>query len=81
MICTTTIFLIPPILLPILMFNFCVGIYEKFADAFTKAVKNMQVGNGLTEGTVQVLFPTLALIFFLLCTSFTKLFPVFCLLL
>ncbi|CAA7405559.1 unnamed protein product [Spirodela intermedia] len=29
------------------------GIYEKFADAFAKAVKNMQVGNGLTEGAVQ----------------------------
>ncbi|MQL86333.1 hypothetical protein Taro_018862 [Colocasia esculenta] len=32
------------------------GIYEKFADAFAKAVKNLQVGNGLIDGTVQWLF-------------------------
>ncbi|WOL16483.1 succinate-semialdehyde dehydrogenase, mitochondrial [Canna indica] len=29
------------------------GIYEKFANAFTKAVQALQVGNGLTEGVVQ----------------------------
>ncbi|CAA6674905.1 unnamed protein product [Spirodela intermedia] len=29
------------------------GIYEKFSGAFSKAVKAMQVGNGLAEGTVQ----------------------------
>ncbi|XWS10484.1 hypothetical protein CRYUN_Cryun39dG0083600 [Craigia yunnanensis] len=30
------------------------GIYEKFAEAFSKAVQNMQVGDGFTEGVVQV---------------------------
>ncbi|CAL9754127.1 unnamed protein product [Musa acuminata subsp. burmannicoides] len=29
------------------------GIYEKFANAFAKAVQALQVGNGLIEGTVQ----------------------------
>ncbi|GKV06804.1 hypothetical protein SLEP1_g18641 [Rubroshorea leprosula] len=29
------------------------GIYEKFADAFLKAVQNLQVGDGFTEGVVQ----------------------------
>ncbi|GLT91476.1 hypothetical protein SLE2022_093620 [Rubroshorea leprosula] len=29
------------------------GIYEKFADAFSKAVQNLQVGDGFTEGVVQ----------------------------
>ncbi|KAJ0975933.1 hypothetical protein J5N97_017898 [Dioscorea zingiberensis] len=29
------------------------GIYEKFANAFLKAVQNLQVGNGLQEGTAQ----------------------------
>ncbi|KAH7654580.1 Succinate semialdehyde dehydrogenase protein [Dioscorea alata] len=29
------------------------GIYEKFASAFMKAVQNLQVGNGLVEGTAQ----------------------------
>ncbi|URE03061.1 Aldehyde dehydrogenase family [Musa troglodytarum] len=29
------------------------GIYEKFANAFAKAVQALQVGNGLVEGTVQ----------------------------
>ncbi|XP_020680925.1 succinate-semialdehyde dehydrogenase, mitochondrial [Dendrobium catenatum] len=29
------------------------GIYEKFANAFSEAVKNMQVGNGLDEGVAQ----------------------------
>ncbi|KAJ8761175.1 hypothetical protein K2173_001231 [Erythroxylum novogranatense] len=29
------------------------GIYDKFADAFSKAVQNMQVGNGFSEGVVQ----------------------------
>ncbi|XP_072966480.1 succinate-semialdehyde dehydrogenase, mitochondrial [Typha angustifolia] len=29
------------------------GIYEKFANAFAKAVQNMQVGNGLAEGISQ----------------------------
>ncbi|RWW56444.1 hypothetical protein BHE74_00036871, partial [Ensete ventricosum] len=29
------------------------GIYEKFANAFAKAVRGLQVGNGLIEGTVQ----------------------------
>ncbi|KAL0917181.1 hypothetical protein M5K25_012228 [Dendrobium thyrsiflorum] len=29
------------------------GIYEKFANAFSEAVKNIQVGNGLDEGVVQ----------------------------
>ncbi|XWS10483.1 hypothetical protein CRYUN_Cryun39dG0083600 [Craigia yunnanensis] len=29
------------------------GIYEKFAEAFSKAVQNMQVGDGFTEGVVQ----------------------------
>ncbi|RRT36760.1 hypothetical protein B296_00047749, partial [Ensete ventricosum] len=32
---------------------FCAGIYEKFANAFAKAVRGLQVGNGLIEGTVQ----------------------------
>ncbi|OMO77890.1 hypothetical protein COLO4_24975 [Corchorus olitorius] len=30
------------------------GIYEKFAEAFSKAVQNLQVGDGFTEGVVQV---------------------------
>ncbi|XP_041991412.1 succinate-semialdehyde dehydrogenase, mitochondrial-like [Salvia splendens] len=30
------------------------GIYEKFADAFSKAVENMKVGHGFTEGAVDV---------------------------
>lgn len=34
---------------------FCIGIYAKFANAFAKAVQTLQVGNGLLEGTVQVL--------------------------
>ncbi|XP_009363333.2 succinate-semialdehyde dehydrogenase, mitochondrial-like [Pyrus x bretschneideri] len=29
------------------------GIYEKFMDAFVKAVQNLQVGNGFSEGVVQ----------------------------
>lgn len=29
------------------------GIYDKFANAFTKAVQDLQVGNGLTEGVAQ----------------------------
>ncbi|XP_022735710.1 succinate-semialdehyde dehydrogenase, mitochondrial [Durio zibethinus] len=29
------------------------GIYEKFAAAFSKAVQNLQVGDGFTEGVVQ----------------------------
>ncbi|XP_022717647.1 succinate-semialdehyde dehydrogenase, mitochondrial-like [Durio zibethinus] len=29
------------------------GIYEKFAEAFSKAVQNLQVGDGFTEGVVQ----------------------------
>ncbi|KAK8950823.1 hypothetical protein KSP39_PZI003133 [Platanthera zijinensis] len=29
------------------------GIYEKFADAFSKAVQNLQVGNGLEDGVAQ----------------------------
>ncbi|XP_078432714.1 aldehyde dehydrogenase 5F1 isoform X3 [Wolffia australiana] len=29
------------------------GIYDKFADAFANAVENLQVGNGLAEGTAQ----------------------------
>ncbi|KAK4804588.1 hypothetical protein SAY86_004405 [Trapa natans] len=29
------------------------GIYEKFANAFSKAVQNLQVGNGFTEGVTQ----------------------------
>ncbi|KAH9676958.1 Succinate-semialdehyde dehydrogenase [Citrus sinensis] len=29
------------------------GIYEKFADAFSKAVKNLKVGDGFGEGVVQ----------------------------
>ncbi|PPD89148.1 hypothetical protein GOBAR_DD13905 [Gossypium barbadense] len=29
------------------------GIYEKFAEAFSKAVRNLQVGDGFTEGVVQ----------------------------
>ncbi|GLT31990.1 hypothetical protein SLA2020_066870 [Shorea laevis] len=29
------------------------GIYEKFADAFSKAVQHLQVGDGFTEGVVQ----------------------------
>lgn len=29
------------------------GIYDKFANAFAKAVEGMQVGNGLAEGTIQ----------------------------
>ncbi|XP_038978752.1 succinate-semialdehyde dehydrogenase, mitochondrial-like [Phoenix dactylifera] len=29
------------------------GIYEKFANAFAKAVQNLQVGNGLVEGIAQ----------------------------
>lgn len=33
---------------------FCAGIYEKFADAFSKAVKNLKVGDGFGEGVVQV---------------------------
>ena len=32
----------------------CSGIYEKFAEAFSKAVQNLQVGDGFTEGVVQV---------------------------
>ncbi|KAK8966314.1 hypothetical protein KSP40_PGU021774 [Platanthera guangdongensis] len=31
------------------------SIYEKFTNAFSKAVQNLQVGNGLEEGVVQVL--------------------------
>ena len=31
-----------------------VGIYEKFASAFVKAVQSLQVGNGLEESTSQV---------------------------
>ena len=30
------------------------GIYEKFAIAFSQAVQSMQVGEGFTEGVVQV---------------------------
>ncbi|GMI90038.1 ENLARGED FIL EXPRESSION DOMAIN 1, SUCCINIC SEMIALDEHYDE DEHYDROGENASE [Hibiscus trionum] len=29
------------------------GIYEKFAEAFSKAVQNLQVGDGFTEGVAQ----------------------------
>ncbi|XVF77779.1 hypothetical protein PTKIN_Ptkin14bG0074000 [Pterospermum kingtungense] len=29
------------------------GIYEKFAEAFSKSVQNLQVGDGFTEGVVQ----------------------------
>ncbi|OAY26447.1 hypothetical protein MANES_16G048100v8 [Manihot esculenta] len=29
------------------------GIYDKFAEAFSKAVQNLQVGNGFSEGVVQ----------------------------
>ena len=31
-----------------------IGIYEKFASAFVKAVQSLQVGNGLEESTSQV---------------------------
>lgn len=31
-----------------------IGIYEKFASAFIKAVQSLQVGNGLEESTSQV---------------------------
>lgn len=31
-----------------------IGIYEKFASAFIKAVQSLQVGNGLEETTSQV---------------------------
>jgi hypothetical protein len=31
-----------------------VGIYEKFASAFIKAVQSLKVGNGLEESTSQV---------------------------
>ena len=33
---------------------FCIGIYEKFANAFSKAVQDMQVGDGFSDGVVQV---------------------------
>lgn len=33
---------------------FCAGIYEKFADAFSKAVENLKVGDGFGEGVAQV---------------------------
>lgn len=35
--------------------HFCLGIYDKFASAFAKAVRALEVGNGLIETTVQVL--------------------------
>lgn len=36
--------------------SLCTGIYEKFADAFSKAVQNLQVGDGFSEGVAQVLY-------------------------
>lgn len=33
---------------------FCLGIYEKFVDAFSKAVQKFQVGHGFSEGVTQV---------------------------
>lgn len=32
-----------------------VAIYDKFAKAFSKAVESMEVGNGFSEGVVQVM--------------------------
>jgi len=32
----------------------CAGIFDKFADAFSKAVQSMQVGDGFSEGVAQV---------------------------
>jgi hypothetical protein len=37
------------------------GIYEEFINAFVKTVQSMQVGNGLLEGTSQVLLSMLLL--------------------
>lgn len=36
------------------------GVYEKFANAFAKAVQDLEVGNGLMDGVTQVLL-TMAL--------------------
>ena len=35
-------------------FMLSIGIYEKFATAFIKAVQSLKVGNGLEESTSQV---------------------------
>lgn len=34
---------------------FFTGIYDKFADAFSNAVKSLKMGNGFEEGVVLVI--------------------------
>jgi hypothetical protein len=51
-----------PIIVSFIVLKNLLGIYEEFANAFVKAVQNLQVGNGLLEGTSQVLLsPCLSL--------------------
>jgi hypothetical protein len=68
------------ILLPNILFLFlCRYIYEKFANAFSKAVQNLQVGDGFTEGVVQVAFVIVFCVRLLLWLPFwASLPPVIC---
>ncbi|KAF5728151.1 Aldehyde dehydrogenase 5F1 [Tripterygium wilfordii] len=53
------------------------GIYEKFASAFSKAVQDLQVGNGLSEGVAQVVILILyqfSLVVSLLVSIFVEIF-------
>ncbi|TQE09398.1 hypothetical protein C1H46_005035 [Malus baccata] len=46
------------------------GIYEKFMDAFVKAVQNLQVGDGFSEGVVQVVTHASIVIAFLVSRAY-----------